>query len=135
MSRVSLLSRLRPLHGPRPAFGVALLDACRADLLVASLAALAAQSAMLLSILLLGVPTRDFTTPLFHHIVLAYLVGATVIVRRLARHAFHAAVESERVRLSSTPEPHVQVDDPCPLRVLVVLHIHLHRQRFGRLVD
>ncbi|MBI0330486.1 hypothetical protein [Burkholderia plantarii] len=129
-----LLFRLPTSADSGPGFAFPTIEAWRTYLLIVALAAFGAQALVLLSIGVLHVPQSDFTTLTFRCVTLAYLVVAVAAVRAGARFAFRAGIGRGQVRVEPAPGGTVQVSRHCPLRLLVLLHIRLHRDRFGHVI-
>jgi hypothetical protein len=106
-----------------------IIDPCRAYLLVASLAAVASQTVILLSMLVLDVPEDVFTSPLSRVCVVAVIAATVLVVRRLAREAFCDALATRHARLIGWQQRTVALSAQCPRRPLVVLHVRWNRQR------
>ncbi|WP_070108549.1 hypothetical protein [Burkholderia plantarii] len=129
-----ILFRLPTSADSGPGFAFPTIEAWRAYLLIAALAAFGAQALVLLSMGVLHVPQRDFTTPTFRCATLAYLVVAVAAVRAGAHFAFRAGIGRGHVLVEPAPGGTVQVSPRCPLRALVLLYIRLHRDRFGNVI-
>ncbi|WP_414441734.1 hypothetical protein [Burkholderia sp. 22PA0106] len=102
-------------------------DAWRANAMLAAVAAMSAQRVVLLLIGVFHLPDRAFTTDGFHCAALVYIGAAMWFVHRLAAQAFRAALASGHVCATSQAERRVRVAAHCPRRLLVLVHLMLHR--------
>ncbi|MBN3727969.1 hypothetical protein [Burkholderia sp. Ac-20379] len=104
-------------------------DAWRANAMLAAVAAMSAQLIVLLLIGVFDLPDRAFTTAGFHCAALGYIAATMGLVHRLAARAFRAALASGHVCATSWAERRVRVAAHCPRRLLVLAHVRLHRYR------
>jgi len=107
------------------------VEMLRAWLLAASLAASFIDAVVIFSLGVLGVPERLFESAPFRVGVLAAIALTLVVMRNLARFAFRSAVASRHVIVSDTPCQSVSLTADCPLRLLVIFHLRLSRERLA----
>ncbi len=106
-----------------------MFDTWRTHALVVALAAMSAQLIVLVLIGVFHLPDRDFTTSSFRCIALVYVAFAVIVARWFAAEAFRAAQAGGYVRCLCSAQRRVWVSPRCPRRMLVLLHVRLHRYR------
>ncbi|KVG65267.1 hypothetical protein [Burkholderia pseudomultivorans] len=109
------------------------IERWRAHLLIAALAGMFIQCFVLVSLLVLRVPAGFFTTTAFRGWTVVAVATAIVAARKLADAAFRAALVCGHVRAAGIDRRKVVVSSDGAYRLLVVLYIRLHGNRFGRL--
>jgi hypothetical protein len=105
------------------------VDAMRAWLVVASLAATFIDAVVLVALGVFDVPERVFESAPFRIGVAIAIVLTLFVTRRAARYAFRSAVASQHAIVCDTLGPTVFLSADCPLRLLVVFHLRLTRAR------
>jgi len=113
----------------------------RAYLIVASLGAVCIDVCVVIAMLVFDVPERVFTSGDFRIAMAASLLLLLLAARSLASAAFRAALASRHVmfdgieRADGPRGPRstgsVALRDDCPNRLLVLLHIRIHRQQLA----
>ncbi|VVE43416.1 hypothetical protein [Pandoraea anhela] len=120
----------------------------RAYLLVASLGAVCIDACVVIAMLVFDVPERIFTSGDFRIAMAGSLLLLVLAARSVASAAYEAALASRHATLHATPDASdtndandtrgsrdsrrrgkVAVRDDCPNRLLVLLHIRIHRQQ------
>lgn len=104
----------------------AVVDQCRAYLLVASLAAVLLQVAVLAAVLVFDVPQALFTTSVFRLCVMVWVVAAVIVTRKLSGSAYRTAVAGSHISIDSKLKGAVALSSGCPRRALVVLYLRLN---------
>ncbi|VVD94545.1 hypothetical protein PAQ31011_01815 [Pandoraea aquatica] len=107
----------------------------RAYLIVASLGAVCIDVCVVIAMLVFDVPERVFTSADFRIAMAASLLLLLLATRSLASAAFRAALASRHVMVdggsSQRESRSVALRDDCPHRLLVLLHIRIHRQQLA----
>jgi len=106
------------------------VEMLRACLLVVSLAATLIEAVVLVALGVFDVPARVFEAAPFRVGVLVVVALTLVVVRKLARAAFRAALSNRHAIVSDAGCQTVCVSADCPLRLLVIFHLRLNRARF-----
>ncbi|VVE86298.1 hypothetical protein [Pandoraea bronchicola] len=104
----------------------------RAYLLVASLGAAGIDACVVIAMLIFDVPERIFTSADFRIAMAASLLLLMLAARSLAAAAYQAALSSRHATLHGAGgRGSVALRNDCPNRLLVLLHIRIHRQRLA----
>ncbi|MEF3064003.1 hypothetical protein [Pandoraea apista] len=104
----------------------------RAYLLVASLGAACIDACVVIAMLVFDVPERIFTSSDFRIAMAASLLLLLLAARSTAASAYRAALASRHATLHGVRgRASVVLRDDCPHRLLVLLHIHIRRQRLA----
>lgn len=113
----------------------------RAYLLVASLGAVCIDACVVIAMLVFDVPERIFTSGDFRLAMAASLVLLMLAARSVASAAYRAALVSHHITVDGADGPgraneavgrgRVALRDDCPHRLLVLLHIRIHRQQLA----
>ncbi|VVE75931.1 hypothetical protein [Pandoraea sputorum] len=110
----------------------------RAYLIVASLGAVCIDACVVIAMLIFDVPERVFTSADFRIAMAASLLLLLLAARSLASTAFQAALASRHVMFNGVERADgprrtdsVALRDDCPHRLLVLLHIRIHRQQLA----
>lgn len=107
----------------------------RAYLLVASLGAACIDACVVIAMFVFDVPERTFTSTDFRIAMAASLLLLILASRSLAAVAYRAAIASRHAAVDATQgRCRVALRDDCPNRLLVLLHIRIHRQRLAAVV-
>ncbi|MCI3206229.1 MULTISPECIES: hypothetical protein [Pandoraea] len=110
----------------------------RAYLLVASLGAVCIDACVVIAMLVFDVPQRIFTSGDFRIAMAGSLLLLMLAARSVASAAYeaalasrHAEVEKANRRGKAARGATVVVRDDCPHRLLVLLHVRIHRQQLA----
>ncbi|VVE60951.1 hypothetical protein PAN31117_00415 [Pandoraea anapnoica] len=110
----------------------------RAYLIVASLGAMCIDVCVVIAMLVFDVPERVFTSADFRIAMAASLLLLLLAARSLASAAFRAALASRHAMFDGVERANgprgtgsVALRDDCPHRLLVLLHIRIHRQQLA----
>ena len=104
----------------------------RAYLLMASLGAACIDACVVIAVLVFDVPEQIFTSTDFRIAMAASLLLLMLAARSLAASAYQAALASNHATVSGARgRASVALREDCPNRLLVMLHIRIHRQRLA----
>jgi hypothetical protein len=106
----------------------------RAYLLVASLGAACIDACVVIAMLVFDLPERIFTSADFRIAMALSLLLLMFAARSLAAVAYQAALATRHATVNGVRgRSRVALRDDCPNRLLVLLHIRIHRQQLATL--
>lgn len=104
----------------------------RAYLLVASMGAACIDACVVIAMLIFDVPERIFTSADFRIAMAISLLLLMLAARSLAAVAYRAALTTRHATVNGVRDrSRVALRDDCPHRLLVLLHIRIHRQQLA----